>query len=289
MTTMTPPETNNAFGSKAELFADSFDSWIEADKQKSLGVDAMVNENAAGQPAPLFEQASGGQMKSANLSGNSTMKWSAWAEDETLHNWPTEAVEVFDAPTTARPREVLLRRVAYFVTGLTAFLLMSLLCLSLTNWKRKTVVISTSPVISTQKRALWQNVVQQNAFKEARTQARLQKRSLSIHEKQGAAKKAVLETINTAGPDYVNFAAAKKAGAVNSNLWTLAWSGAIRGGELPRAVARRTPIYTTTRHALTRRVRVARAVRRSVPQKQAVILGRGPVRENTNSIILIRD
>lgn len=272
MTTMTPLETDNTFGPKAELFADSFDSWIEANKQKKFEADAIIDENAV-----------------ENSSGNSAMKWSAWAEDETLNNWPAESVEVFDAPTTARPKEVLLRHIAYFVTGLTVFLLLSLLCLSVAHWKRKTVVVSAVPTVSTQKRASWQKVMRQNAFDEARTQARLQKRSLSAHEKQGAAQKALLETINTDGPDYANFAAAKKAGAVNGNLWALAWTGAIQGGELPRATATKKANYAAARRTPTRRVRVAHNARRSVSQKHAVILGRGEVRENTSSIILIRD
>jgi hypothetical protein len=261
---MTSPDTYNQGGARVEVFADSFDSWIEPGQ-----------ENA---PQASAESAQG---------ATNTMKWTTWAEADPTGDWPAEAVEVFATTAPARRGERLMRGAAYAVGGLVASLLLAgLLLSSVARWRRSTLPPTAVVAISMQQRLAWQKVVAQNAFDLARSQARAKGHSLSAIEKHGAAQKAVLQTVNTGGPDYRSLVSAKAAGAIDKKLWSLAISGASRGGNLPRVAVQHRAV--TTVRSSARRVRVARTVRRA-PEKQAVILGHGPVREATDSIILIHD
>ena len=82
---------------------------------------------------------------------------------------------------------------------------------------------------------------------------------------------------------------AKMAGVVDSKLWNLALNSTLRGGTLPAQKTMRRARVIASRIALRPRVRMARRIRRPARQKQAVILGRGPVHEDRASIILIGD
>ncbi len=262
MTTMTPSRPLHTTGATAELFADSFDSWIEPAEALSHDISAPSATNA--------------------------MKWTVWTENDAGSDWPAEAAEVFQPVETSRNAERALRGFALFIVGLTGLVLLaSLFSFGVSRLRRPLPLSSALPKISTQQRARWQNAITQNAFEFARLQAKSQGHSLSANEKQSAAQKAILQTVNAGGPDYSNFAAAKTAGAVNNTLWNLASQGAARGGTLPIRAAHR--VAARTYSAPVRHTRVAHTKRRPAPQRHAVILGRGPVREDTSSIIVIRD
>jgi hypothetical protein len=217
-----------------------------------------------------------------------TIKWTTWTDSEVITDWPTVNDNVFEAALPKRSAERLLRGVAWAVAGLVVLtLIVSLLSFGVARWRQRAPKSNAIPAIPAQKRVAWQKVMAQKAFQLARSQAKAQGRSLSANEKQLAAQKAVLQTVNAGGPDYANFAAAKSAGVVNSTLWNLAFDGAVRGGTLPPVVHQAS--VAKSRAVPRRRIRVARTSRRRTPEKQAVILGRGPVREDTNSIIVIRD
>lgn len=275
MTTMTSSKPFNNNGGKAELFADSFDSWIEPAEATSHDKPAVKPSVVSQSPVP---------------DATNSMKWAVWTESQPTTDWPAEAVDIFENPAPARPVERLMRGTAWAVAGLVALLLIvSLFSLALSRLRQPAVTRSALPKISMQKRLSWHKVMEQNAFDLARWQAKNKGRTLSANEKQGAAQKSLLQTVNAGGPDYASFSAAKTAGALDNTLWTLALKGATKGGTLPPPVVRRAT--TTARRVSVRRTRVARLSPRRTPetQPQAVILGRGPVRENSRAIIVIRD
>jgi len=270
----------------ADLFADSFDDWIEPKKKLP------------------------GETNDSPDATNNTTRWAAWPSVERFDSGSDKKAEVTEREVTERSASTPLgfasrRRVA----GLTAFALGALLLiapllsslLQFTLWPRpiSASTMPALPTVSQQKQEAWQQVVGENAFQIARAQASQQKRNLNPRQSYALAQKAVLQTINAGGPDYENFAQAEMAGVVDSKLWNLAWNGTLRGGTLPGDTLRgdTLPSQKTMRRAgvIPSRVaprpgvRMARRIRRPVPQKQAVILGRGPVREDKASIILIRD
>ena len=262
-------QTHHPINAPTELFADSFDEWIEPKNHTpGAGPDSIT-----------------------------AAKWTAWPSVEGLNSRLDETDIITAEPALTPPRSKHRQRNAGFMTlGLGALLLIAPLLQS--KFSRQSVfsrqLVSASAMtglakVSMQKRMIWQKAVAHNAFEMARWQARRQKHNLNTHQRYALTQKAVLQTINTGGPDYENFSQAKTAGVVDSKLWNLAWSNILRGGTLPpQKTVRHTPIIA---QRITKRpaVRVARRIRRRAPQKQAVILGRGPVREDSASIILIRD
>jgi hypothetical protein len=249
----------------ADLFADSFDDWIEPKRQ-----------------APNDE------LESVNVS-----KWAAWPSVDIPDSWSEENGETAERATPAPSSSERWRRLmGWAALGLGVLLLFVplLSSLFLTVFPRPTrpaSALTGSLKVSAQKRMLWQKAIVQNAFEMARWQARQQNRNLNAGQRLHVAQKAVLLAINTNGPDYQNFAHAKTMGIVDGTLWNLALAHASRGGILPQR--------QTVRHArvsrprTVSRMRVARSVPRRKPQKHVMILGRGPIREDSASIILIRD
>jgi hypothetical protein len=249
----------------ADLFADSFDDWIEPKRQ-----------------APNDE------LESVNVS-----KWAAWPSVDTPDSWSEQNEETAERATpTSSSSERWRRFMGWAALGSGVLLLFVPLLSSLfaTVFPRPTTpapALTGSLKVSAQKRMLWQKAIVQNAFEMARWQAKRQNRNLNAGQRLNVAQKAVLLTVNTNGPDYENFAHAKTTGIVDGTLWNLALTHALRGGILP---PRQTVRHTRVSMPRTvRRVRVARSIRRRTPQKHAIILGRGPIREDSASIILIRD
>ena len=251
----------------ADLFADSFDDWIEP--QKKLPGETSDSLDAT--------------------------KWAAWPSAEVFNSWSEEketgAEESASTPLHSKSRRRMAGLAALALGGLLliAPMLSFLLQFILSNRPLSASTMTPLPKVSQQKREAWQQIVGGNAFQIARAQARQQKRNLNIRQRQALAQKAVLQTINAGGPDYENFAQAKMAGVVDSRLWNLALSSTLRGGTLPSQKTMRRTRVIASRVAPRPRVRIARRIRRPARQKQAVILGRGPIREDRASIILIRD
>lgn len=263
----TSSKTYNPAQAPADLFADSFDDWIEPKTQ-----------------APKDE------LESVNVT-----KWAAWASVDIANSWPEEKEEAAERATFALSSTERRRRfIGWASLGLGVLLLFvpllsSLFGAVLSLQMPSASALPVAPKISAQKRMLWRKAIVQNAFEMAHWQVKQQNRNLNAGQRLYLAQKAVLQTINTNGPDYESFAQAKTAGVVDSTLWNLALTHTGRGGILPQRQTVRHAHVNRSRTLKRQHMRVARSPRRRAPQSQVMILGRGPVREDRASIILIRD
>ena len=127
--TMTSSKAFNKSGSRADLFADSFDSWIETSEATS--------QDSPPKNAP---------------DAIDTMKWSAWTESEVVSDRSSESDGNFGTAVPMRRAERLLNGVAWAVAALTALLLIvSLLSFGMARLRRPAPIAKATAIISASK------------------------------------------------------------------------------------------------------------------------------------------
>lgn len=135
MTIMTSSKAFANNGSAAELFADSFDSWIEPSEATPQN---QSSENTSAVPA------------------TNDMKWVAWTESAISAKGPTENVEVLKPRSpryAARSGERWLRGVAWAVGGLVGLLLIVSLLFTFARARKPVAIKTALPKTTTMKRA----------------------------------------------------------------------------------------------------------------------------------------